>query len=52
MFNFALYVFDVYIDEFDGRHYTVRETCLIEEKIFLKSVEGNFMMNKYLLFLF
>ena len=45
-----MYVFDVYIDEFDGRHYTVRETCLTEEKICLKSIEGNFMMNKYLLF--
>ena len=31
--RFALYVFDVYTDVFDGRYdSTVRETCLIEVK--------------------
>ena len=28
---------------------TVKETCLIEIKICQKSIDGNFMMNKYLL---
>ena len=45
--GFALYVFDLYIDVFDGNH-GCKGNMLDAGKNCPRSIEGNFMMNTFL----
>ena len=49
--GFALYVFDLYIDVFDGSH-GCKGNMLDTGKNCPRSIEGNFMMNKFFCFVF
>ena len=49
--GFALYVFDLYIDVFDGSH-GCKGNMLDAGKNCHRSIEENFMMNKFFSFLF
>ena len=45
--RFALYVFNVYVDVFDGRHDCQGNMFDLGKKSH-KSIKGNFMLNKFL----